>query len=152
MGPGSFQPTNIYISKLYWWFVAATTGLGLIAQIIQKLDYRIRFVRPRALQVNICVNLMHSRARRAASTGFHLKRATRPHNNLWQFYATTRTLFRELAYPQPWIVTKPHLTFLTSLSLGRCLMIFAYWIVITLMLTVNAITDISDSIDSQCYR
>jgi NAD(P)H-flavin reductase len=67
-----------------------------------------------------------------------------PQNYFSQAHATTRTIFREIAYPQGFYITKPRLSWLSPPSVGRCLVILVYCITITVMLTTNSISNILD--------
>jgi len=68
-----------------------------------------------------------------------------PTNWFSQTYATTRTIFREMAYPQGFYFSRHGIQWLSPPSLGRSLFVLGYCIVITLMLTTNSILSKSEA-------
>jgi NAD(P)H-flavin reductase len=79
----------------------------------------------------------------AAANG--IPNPTVPSNWLSQAYATTRTIARELSYPQGFYFTEKYLTWLTPPPVGSCILIFFYCVTITVMLTTNSISAKSDA-------
>lgn len=63
----------------------------------------------------------------------------RPENALAQSYDTLIAICRELSYPQLWTWTGKFSRFFTPPSLGKCLFLLAYWLVILTMLWSNTI-------------
>ncbi|KAF2668644.1 hypothetical protein BT63DRAFT_414621 [Microthyrium microscopicum] len=123
-GASMFQPQNIFISHLFWYLITAVVTVGLIANIWQRVDSRLR--------------------KRAAIAGTSMRHPSVPTNAVTQAYATVRTIFRELSYPQGLYITRPGFQWLSPPTVGQGLTILAYWITITVMLTTNSISPKSD--------
>lgn len=39
-----FQPVNEYISRLFWYFVTTVVVVGLVGNILARIDARLRYV------------------------------------------------------------------------------------------------------------
>ncbi len=74
-----------------------------------------------------------------SSRALSLSHPTRPRNFASQAYATALAIFREIAYPQVVRFTRPGWVWLSPPPLGPSLVIFTYWIIITLFLTTGSI-------------
>lgn len=70
----------------------------------------------------------------------------RPNNFFTQWYDTVIAVFREATYPQSLVFTGPFTKYLTPPSLGKCLLLSLYWLVILTMLWSNVILDRSSDI------
>jgi hypothetical protein len=45
MGSGLFQSTNIYMSHIFWYLVAAVVSAGLVGNVWQRVDAFLRYVK-----------------------------------------------------------------------------------------------------------
>ncbi|KAK5328500.1 ferric-chelate reductase Frp1 [Exophiala xenobiotica] len=112
-----FTPTNKHIAHVYWYLVAAVTGLLILRRGIDRS--RILAARRNQWQPGTI--------------------PFRPDNVFAQSYDTLITICRELAYPQIWTFTGRISKYFTPPSLGKCLLLSIYWLVILTMLWSNTI-------------
>jgi NAD(P)H-flavin reductase len=118
MSGGMFTPTDKSIARKYWYIIAGCT-LGL--SMIRLASY---------VQASI-------RLRRCQKDG--RQRATVCRNWLAQTYATATAILREVSHPQPLYFTGQFSKCLTPPTLGRCLVLTTYWIMILIFLWSDTI-------------
>jgi hypothetical protein len=70
---------------------------------------------------------------------------SRPHNVVSQAYDTVNSIFREMAYPQLYWLDGPVTRFLNPPSLGKCLLLVSYWVVLLIFLWSNTLLKPSSS-------
>ncbi|KAF2771871.1 putative FRE ferric reductase-like transmembrane component [Teratosphaeria nubilosa] len=119
-----FTGVNKRIAHGYWYGIAGVVGLLACFRLISILQAR-------------------QRIRRA-----HVKpysRPWRPQSISSQTYATATATLRELLYPQTIFFTGSISKYFNPLSLGRWLLLAAYWVVILILLWSNTILQESDA-------
>ncbi|KAI1609227.1 ferric-chelate reductase [Exophiala viscosa] len=126
---GMFTPTNKHIAHVYWYLVVAVVGLLVARRVMDNIRVLV-FKRQSQQNPNII--------------------PFRPDNALAQSYDTLIATCRELSYPQLWTFTGKFSRYFTPPSLGKCLFLLAYWLVILTMLWSNTILTPSSS--NYAYR
>ncbi|KAK4941051.1 ferric-chelate reductase Frp1 [Elasticomyces elasticus] len=121
---GMFTPTDKHIAHVFWYLVVAVVGLLVVRRVIDKL--RVLVFKRQSQQTPNTI-------------------PSRPNNTLAQSYDTLITICRELSYPQPWTFTGRFSRYFTPPSLGKCLFLLGYWMVILTMLWSNTILTPSSS-------
>ncbi|KAJ0329144.1 hypothetical protein COL5a_004376 [Colletotrichum fioriniae] len=117
MGTALFQETNVQLAQSFWYIIAGVVGfLG----IIRGLNY--------------LEGLRRLKRSRTESVRF----PTKPSNMITQIWATSTALVREAGHPQLYIPIKG-LRWATPPSLGRVLVLLAYWAVIVYMMVNDAV-------------
>ncbi|KAJ9616854.1 ferric-chelate reductase Frp1 [Cladophialophora chaetospira] len=126
---GMFTPTNKKVAHLYWYIVAGVVGVLVFRRLVDR--------------ARISRNKRKNQNQPGLVPG-------RPQNAFEQFYDTTITICRELAYPQLWTGTGKSSKYFTPPPLGRCLLLLTYWAVILTMLWSNVI--LSPSASNYAYK
>lgn len=121
---GMFTAVNEAIAHGFWYGIAICVGaLGLV-RIISKVQ-----------------SMQRLRVRQRSPETIPSK----PRSHIAQAYATATATIRELSYPQPVYFTGRISKYFTPPSVGRCLVLAVYWIVILTLLWSNTILSPSSS-------
>ncbi|RHZ64896.1 ferric reductase family protein [Aspergillus thermomutatus] len=115
---GMFRPYNQWLAAVYWYIIVAVIGFCLLLHGLHIFNARLRIWQ------------LHTHS---------VSQPARPHNWASQFLATCTALVRESSYPQVFAISKTGLSWMTPPSLGRMWIILSYWVMITILLTYNAV-------------
>ena len=114
---GPFRPTNEKIAHALWYCIAGAVGILSLSRALEILEGRQRRAAARIASCYPC----------------------RPRGPVSQSIATTRAVFRELAYSQPIYFTGRISKFFSPLPMGRWLILICYWILLLCFLWSDTI-------------
>lgn len=132
---GLFKDTNMRIARLYWYLVAATVAvLGL-----RRATEWIR--RRNAYAFRDSATVSHTDMRLSIKILQRQPDAvpSRPDNIFSQAYDSANTICREMAYPQMYWLDGRLTRYLNIPSLGKCLLLLSYWVMLLIFLWNNTI-------------
>ncbi|KAL5605992.1 uncharacterized protein BROUX77_003185 [Berkeleyomyces rouxiae] len=120
MGMSMFRDDNMKIARIFWYIIAAFVGATLVSRIFKELDARSRLKR--------------------CSADSCPPTASRPSGRLFSYWATFTAIMREMRHPT-FHLKSQLFSWLSPPPLGRCIVICAYWLVVFLMATEDAVAD-----------
>ncbi|KAL2885619.1 Ferric reductase transmembrane component 3 [Ceratocystis lukuohia] len=120
MGMSMFRDDNMKIARIFWYIIAAFVGATLVSRAFKELDARSRLKR--------------------CSPESSPPTASRPAGPFFAYWATFTAVLRETRHPTFYIKSRLF-SWLSPPSLGRCIVLFTYWLVVFLMATEDAVKD-----------